>query len=269
MKKKELGIIGGGQMAEAIIKGILVKNFLKPSEIFVSEPVKERRTYLEKTYKIKTTANNLEVVKKKRIILIAVKPQVVKNVLEEVKDYVVETEHIFITIAAGLPLEYYEKYFPPKTKVIRVMPNICAMCLQSMSAICANKFVSEKELQIALDLFSCVGEVLLVKEELMDGITALSGSGPAYIALLIEAFIDAGVRIGISRDLAKKLILQTIIGTVSLFKEGKNPYEIKAMVSSPGGTTISGLHFLYEKGVPGIIMSAIEKTFKRSKELKE
>ncbi len=262
-----IGIIGGGQMAEALIKGFLGKKLFFPENILVSEPLKARRDYLVNSYKIKTTSSNIEVVKEKEVILLAVKPQVMVEVLEEIKNEVSPTRHLVITIAAGLPISFYEKFLPEGTKLIRVMPNTCALVLESMSALCKNSYATEKELDFALKLFSSVGEAVVVKEELIDAVTALSGSGPAYVALFVEALIDGGVKVGLPRPLAEKLAIQTVLGTAKLLKEKKDPYQVKAMVTSPGGTTIAALKALYEKGFSGSIMEAIERAYKRSLEL--
>lgn len=269
-KLREIGIIGGGQMAEALIKGFLEKNIFSPKEILVSEPLEERRKYLENSYKIFTTANNRDVIEEKSLILLAVKPQVMKKVLEEIKNFLEIKRHLILTIAAGLPISFYEKILPQKTRIIRIMPNTCALVHKSISALCKGSFATEEDLEVAQKIFSAIGETIVVEENLMDGVTALSGSGPAYVALFVEALIDAGVRVGLPRSISEKLTLQTIIGTIELMtKNKKNPYEIKAMVSSPGGTTISALHEFYEKGFPGTVISAVYKAFLRSKELSQ
>jgi len=265
---KKIGIIGGGQMAEALIKGFLKKNLFSSENILVSEPVEERRKYLEKSYKINTTESNVEVVKKNELILLAVKPQVMKKVLEEIAPYINTEKHLILTIAAGIPINFYEKILPPQTKVIRIMPNTCALVHQAISGISKGSFATDEDLKIAETIFSAIGETVLVEENLMDAITSLSGSGPAYVALFIEALIDGGVRTGLPRYIAEKLVLQTVFGTAKLMLEtGKNPYEVKSMVTSPAGTTITAMQEFYEKGLPGIIISGIYKAYLRAKEL--
>ncbi|RKX57129.1 MAG: pyrroline-5-carboxylate reductase [Thermodesulfobacteriota bacterium] len=265
---KEIGIIGGGQMGEALIKGFLEKDLFSPKNILVSEPVDSRREYLNKTYNVSVTTSNKEVVETRKLILLAVKPQVMKDVLEEIKDLIKIEEHLILTIAAGLPISFYEKFLPSQTKIIRIMPNTCALVHKSMSALCKNNYATEEDLGIAESLFSAIGKTVIVEENLMDAVTALSGSGPAYVSLFIESLIDAGVNIGLPRPLAEKLVLQTVKGSVKLITKGKkNPYELKSMVTSPGGTTISALQVFYEKGLPGIIMSGVHKAYLKSKEL--
>jgi len=268
MELKEIGLIGGGQMAEAMIKGFIDKELFPPENIFVSEPVAERRAYLEKSYQVKTTDNNLEVIKKRRIIILAVKPQVMKLVLEEIKS-TLKPEHLIITIAAGLPIRFYQNILGD-VRIIRVMPNTCALVHKSISALSRGGTATPEDLEVAQKIFSAIGETVVVDESLIDAITALSGSGPAYVSLFVESLIDAGVNAGLPRPLAEKLALATVSGTVELMKKGqKDPYQLKSMVTSPGGTTIAGLKVMYEKGLPGIIMEAIFKAYIRSKELSE
>jgi len=265
-----IGIIGGGQMAEALIKGFIEKEIFSPKNILVSEVVKERRQYLEEYYALQTTESNQKVLKEREVILLAVKPQVMESVLSEIKEVINPKRHLMITIAAGLPLRFYEKRLPAETKIVRVMPNTCALVHKSISALARGAYVSEEEMALVERLFSTIGEVVRAEEAYMDAVTALSGSGPAYVALFLEALIDGGVRCGLPRPLAAKLAIATLEGTLALMKTTqKNPYEIKSMVSSPGGTTISALQVFYEKGFPGIVMEALYKAFQRGKELSE
>lgn len=266
--EKGLGIIGGGMMAEALIKGFLEKNIFLAKDILVSEPLKERRQYLEEYYGIFTTSDNSQIVKKKSVLLLAVKPQVMLDVLKEINSKIDAKTHKIITIAAGLPTEFYEKNLPTGTAVIRVMPNTCALIHKSISAIAKGKYASSQDLEFAEKIFKAIGDVVLVKEDYMDAITALSGSGPAYVALFIEALVDAGVRCGLPRDIAEKLTLSTLTGTIKMIEETKkNPYQIKAMVTSPGGTTISALEVFYKSGFNGIVIEAVKEAWKRSMEL--
>lgn len=267
---KKLGIIGGGMMAEALLKGFLEKDIFKRKDILVSEPIKERRQYLEEFYGILTTWDNCEVLEESVIILLAVKPQVMAEVLDEIKEKVDPKKHLIITIAAGLPLSFYEKKLPEETRLIRVMPNTCALVHESISAIAKGKKATSEDLKIAEEIFQAIGKVILVREEYMDAITALSGSGPAYVALFIEALIDGGVRCGLPRDIAEKLVLATLEGTVKMMEKTKrDPYQVKAMVTSPGGTTISALEVFYQKGFPGIVIEAVKEAWKKSQELNE
>jgi len=269
MKKIEgLGLIGGGQMAEAIVKGLLDKGIFKPEEILVSEPLDKRREYLKSTYQVMVTDSNTLVLKEKSCVILAVKPQVMKLVLQEISKEIDTNKHLIITIAAGLPISFYEALLPEKTRLVRIMPNTCALVHHSISAIAKGSWATEEDLKLAETIFSAIGETVILPESLIDAVTALSGSGPAYVSLFIEALIDAGVRIGLPRDLAEKLALNTVAGTVKLMTQGKkDPYQLKAMVTSPGGTTISALEVFYRSGLPGIIIEGVIKAFERSKEL--
>lgn len=264
----QIGIIGGGQMAEALIKGFLERELFSPKNILVSEPVKERREYLEEYYSVNTTEINKKVVEERDLILLAVKPQVMEKVLEEIKEKVNSKKHLILTIAAGLPLSFYERRLPHKTKIVRIMPNTCALVHKSISAISKGPYVKEDEIAFVEKLFSAIGEVIRVEESYMDAVTALSGSGPAYVALFLEALIDAGVRCGLPRAISERLSCATLEGTLEMIKKmKKNPYEIKAMVTSPGGTTISALEEFYKRGFSGIVMKAVRKAYERGKEL--
>lgn len=263
-----VGIIGGGQMAEALVRGFLKKDLFSPQRILISEPLNERRQYLEEFYSVRTTNKNTEVVENEAVIILAVKPQVMEKVLQEIREKIDPSTHLLITIAAGLTLSFYEKRLPQGTRILRVMPNTCALVLKSISAISKGTYASERDVEIGSYLFGAIGKVIVMEEKYLDAVTALSGSGPAYVALFVEALIDGGVRCGLPRNLAETLAIATIEGTVALMEEtGKNPYEIKTMVTSPGGTTINALNVLYKKGLPGIIMEAVYSAFKRAQEL--
>lgn len=266
---ESIGIIGGGQMAEALIRGFLERDLFRPQRIFVSEPLRERRQYLEEYYSIRTTEKNSDVIESESTIILAVKPQVMDEVLKEISEKVIPQRHLLISIAAGLPISYYEKRLPPRTKIIRVMPNTCALVHKSISAITPGSFAEERDLKIGTYLFGAIGKVFVIEEKYLDAVTALSGSGPAYVALFIEALIESGVRCGLPRNIAEKLVLATLEGTVTLIeKTSKNPYEIRAMVTSPGGTTINALNVLYRDGFSGIIIDAVYSAFRRALELR-
>ncbi len=262
-----LGIIGGGNMGEALIKGIISSQIFSPEKIIVSEILDKRRNYLEKSYKIKTTLKIEELLDKAEIVIFAVKPQIIDTVLDEIKGYNMDNK-LFISIAAGVKIEKFEKYLGKDKKIIRVMPNTCAFVLESISALSPNKNIDENDLKIALKIFNAIGETVVVPEYQQDPITGLSGSGPGYVATIMEAFIDAGVLSGLSRDIAEKLVIQTFLGTIKLKLESdKNFYEIKSMVTSPGGTTISGIHELEKGNLRATIMNCVKEATNKSKEL--
>jgi len=264
-----LGLIGGGIMGEAIIKGLLKAKKIKAKEFFVSDVRKERLSYLEKTYKIKATKDNTELVRACSTIILAVKPQDVQKVLEEVK-LAITPNHLLISIAAGIKTHFLESCLSKEVPVIRVMPNTPAIALAGMSVLTKGKYADDKHLKIAVSLFEAMGEAIKVPEKWMDVVTALSGSGPAYIAVFIEALADGGVKMGLPRDIALKLSLQTVFGTAKLLKEtGWHPAHLKDMVSSPGGTTIAALYVIEKHGLRATLMEAIEAATERARSLND
>ena len=236
---KQIGFIGGGQMAEALIKGMLSAKLYSADDIYLIEPNSIRRELMESKYEIQCVESHEKFWECCDIILLAVKPQVMAKVLAEAKPFVTDTK-IIITIAAGVPISFYEKSLGSNGfKIIRVMPNTPALALEVTSAICCN-----------------------------DNATGLSGSGPAYVFSFIEALIDAGIKVGLTRYTAEIMAVQTVLGSAKLMqKEKKHPAVLRSMVTSPGGTSIAAHHFLEKKGFNGIIMDAVEIAVNRSKEL--
>jgi pyrroline-5-carboxylate reductase len=257
-----IGFIGGGNMAEAIIKGIFAKY---GSNIMVSEPVDKRRTYLEKTYNIKTTPNNKEVVKNCNIIILAVKPQNMDSVTAEIYDEI-SNDKIVVSIAAGITLSYLSSRLKT-TKIIRVMPNTPALVQEGMSVMSMCECINDKEMQVIKDIFMSIGLLLALPEKYMNAVTALSGSGPAFFAYFVEAMIEGGVRMGLGKDDAATLAVQTFLGTAKLLNTGMHPSKLREMVTSPGGTTAAGLKLLEEKGFKETVIASIEAATNRAKEL--
>jgi len=257
-----IGFIGGGNMAEAIIKGIFAKH---GSNIMVSEPVDKRRAYLEKTYNIKTTHNNKEVVKNCNIIILAVKPQNMDSVTAGISDEI-STDKLVVSIAAGITLAYLSSRLKT-TKIIRVMPNTPALVQEGMSVMSMCECINDKEMQVIKDIFMSIGLLLALPEKYMNAVTALSGSGPAFFAYFVEAMIEGGVRMGLGKDDAATLAVQTFLGTAKLFDTGMNPSKLREMVTSPGGTTAAGLKLFEEKGFKEIVIASIEAATNRAKEL--
>lgn len=265
---KSIGFIGGGQMGEALIKGLIHSGSYLPEDIHVADPTLARRDVLTDTYRIKTYDNSLEVVQTCTTIVIAVKPQVMSIVLEQFREAITDN-HLIITIATGIPIStYVEKLGLPNLKIIRVMPNTPALVGKSASAMTASKSVTAEEMAATENLLSKIGCTVVLDESLLDAVTGLSGSGPAYVFSFIEALIDAGVAQGLSRPISEKLALQTVLGSVELLqKNGEHPAVERAKVTSPGGTTIAGLRVLEKEGFQGIIMDAVAAATLRSKEL--
>ncbi|MBW2142221.1 MAG: pyrroline-5-carboxylate reductase [Deltaproteobacteria bacterium] len=268
-KQRKFGLIGGGNMGEALIKGLIQSGIALPAEIIVSEPLDERRDYLRNEYQIAVESDNKALVIEAPVIILAVKPQVMEKVLNDIQARV-EPNHLIITIAAGVKVETIQSVLPSDTPVIRAMPNTPALALSGATAIAPGSHAGKEHLEVARTLFEAVGIVVEVEEKNMDAVTALSGSGPAYVFVFMEALTDAGVLEGLPRDQAFLLACQTILGSAKLAKEaGVSPAQLKDKVTSPAGTTITGLMVLEKGGLRGLIMEAVQAASKRSAELGE
>ena len=271
LKNKKLGFIGGGNMAEAMIKGLLSASFIEAKNIFVSEPSEAKRDTLHAEYKIKVSADNRELVKKCDILILAVKPQIFQEVLVDICS-LVDSDKLVISIAAGVPISIIDDALRgdknKKFSIVRTMPNTPALVQEGVTAIASGKHVNKTDVKIAHRIFEAVGRTVDVEEDQLDAVTGLSGSGPAYIFMLIEALSDAGVKMGLSREVSNTLTIQMVLGSAKLAREsGKHPGELKDMVTSPGGTTISGLHALEEGSLRTTLMNAVEDATLRSREL--
>ena len=264
----QFGVIGGGIMAEAIISRLLQQKIYSPRKILVSEPQLQRREFWKEQYQVEVTIDNNDVTFAQEVILLAIKPQILDAVIEGlnlVSDQ--KNSPLIISILAGIPLNRLESLLPGYS-VIRVMPNTPATVGAGISAIAAGSHVSTLQLQKAQQIFSAVGQVVEVSEYLMDAVTGLSGSGPAYVALMIESLADGGVAAGLPRAIAQKLAIQTVLGTAKLLQEsGLHPAEVKDRVTSPGGTTIAGVTALERGGFRLAIIEAVKAAYQRSTEL--
>lgn len=265
--RETLGFVGGGQMAEALIKGLLSKEFLKPGRITASDLSEDRRNHLKEAFGINTTSENKEAVKGSEIIILAVKPQVMSIVLEDIEP-VVSSNHLVVSIAAGITIHSLEKRLPEGARVVRVMPNTPALVQAGAAALCKGTAASQGDLDIVRQILEAVGKAVVVPEALMDAVTGLSGSGPAYVFTFIEGLIDAGVREGLPRTVAQELVVQTVLGAALMCRNtGKHPAELTTMVTSPGGTTVAGLHVLERAALRGILLDAVRAATERSREL--
>lgn len=255
-------------MAEALIKGIIASGLYQNEDILIAEPNDFRREHLESNYRVKTFYSNLPIFENCREIILAVKPQTMRTLLKDCKDRV-QTQHIIISVAAGLPISFYvDTIGKPETKIVRAMPNTPALVLEGASALSRNENVTDEELRSAEKIFLAVGEVVILDEIHLDAVTGLSGSGPAYVFSFVEALIDAGVKTGLTRAISTKLALQTVSGSIKLLKESnEHPAALRGKVTSPGGTAITALHVLEKVGFNGIIMDVVESAVKRSREL--
>jgi len=264
---ERIGFIGGGNMGEALIKGLLISGRFDASQIGVSDISQERLDHLHNTYQVSTVAGNRELAAGSDLIVLAVKPQQVGDVLGEIN---ASLDHLplIISIAAGVPIATLEQPLVKSVPVIRVMPNTPALVLAGASAIAAGTHASADHLAIAKVLFEAVGLVVEVEESQMDAVTGLSGSGPAYVFLFMEALIDAGVLMGLSRPVARDLAVHTTLGSAKLLAESEeHPGVLKDQITSPGGTTIHGLTILESGGLRGMLMDAVEAATRRSEEL--
>jgi len=268
---KVLGFLGAGNMAEALIKGILQAGLFPPQDILAADLRAARTGELSARYGIGTARQNTEVAQRSDILIIAVKPQVIPGVLREIAA-VADATKLLISIAAGVPLSALETGLNPggdrRLRIIRVMPNTPALVQEGAAALAGSAHASEQDLQAALNIFNAVGKTFILNESLMDAVTGLSGSGPAYICSMLEALSDAGVKMGLPRDVSAQLSLQTIIGTARLIEQtGDSPAVIRERVASPGGTTIYGLHALERGQFKNTIINAVEAATERSTEL--
>jgi pyrroline-5-carboxylate reductase len=262
-----LGFLGAGKMATALAKGFIQAGIVKADSLLASDPYENARVAIAKEAGIGTTARNAEVPAFASVLLLAVKPDQVNDALAEIKPHFT-ANHLLISIAAGVPTARLEAGLPDGARVVRVMPNTPALVSASASAFAPGKAARPEDNALTEQLFSAVGVALRVKESLLDAVTGLSGSGPAYVFLLIEALSDGGVAAGLPRDVATKLAAQTLFGSAKLLLEsGQHPGALKDMVTSPGGTTIDGLHELEKAGVRGALISAVRAASEKSKRL--
>jgi len=262
-----IGFIGGGQMAEAMIRGILASGLVEADAIKVAEPSADRCQYLESEYGVGCTTSPQDLCTASTVLVLAIKPQMAAEVLAGYKGYLTD-QHLAISIMAGVPLEALATMLGESRRLIRVMPNTPALVLEAATAFSPNTFATQEDRIIAQSLFSAVGSCVEVPESQLDAVTGLSGSGPGYVFTFIEAMIDGGVLAGIPRPAAEKLVLQTIYGSAKLALEtGEHPAVLKGKVTSPGGTTIAGIQALEDGALRGVVMAAIEAATNRSKEL--
>jgi pyrroline-5-carboxylate reductase len=267
LRNKQIGFVGVGNMGEALIHGLLHGHLCRPDQILCSDTRPERLKAIREKYEVKGTSHNTEVVKQSDLIIIAVKPQIMKNVVEEIAKYL-NLSKLIISIAAGVPLEAIESCAKKELKLIRVMPNICVSVREGVSAIAGGRHALKEDLMMAKTIFDSVGKSLFIEEDLLDAVTGLSGSGPAYIFLIIDALADAGVKVGLSRDDALILSSQTVLGAAKMLIEtGEHPGKLKDLVTSPGGTAIAGLHTLEEGGLRTTLINAVEVATQRSEAL--
>ena len=270
LKDKKIAILGSGNMGEALISGLIVSESSEPKNIICTDIREEKLDEIRRDYGVRTTTDNLKAVAESDIIVYAVKPQIIAAVLKETAEKL-DMSKLVISIAAGVPLAAIESCLDKDLRLIRVMPNIAASVKEAASAIAAGAHATREDIDLALAIFNSIGKSIFLKENyLMDAITGLSGSGPAYIFLIVDALADAGVKMGLAREEALFLSTQTVLGAAKLLLETQeHPGQLKDKVTSPGGTAIAGLATLEEGGLRTTLIRAVEAATNRSKELGE
>jgi pyrroline-5-carboxylate reductase len=265
---RTIGFIGAGNMAEAMIRGLLRGNDFAPAQITASAPRAERVAELREKYAIEAATDN-KLPAAAEIVVLSVKPQILSRVLDEVGG-AISKEALVISIAAGVPVSAIQARLAKGTRVIRAMPNTPALVDAAATAIAGGEHARESDLADAKRIFDAIGLTVILEESALDAVTGLSGSGPAYVFLILEALSDAGVKVGLSRRTAQLLAAQTVLGSAKLLLEtNEHPGRLKDMVTSPGGTAITGLHTLENGGVRTTLMNAVEAATRRSRELGE
>jgi len=264
---KTIGFLGGGNMAEALIRGLVQGAHIEADRVWASGPRPERLAELSGRYAIRVTGDNRELARESQILVLAVKPQILDRVLLQISDAVLPGA-LVISLAAGVPTAAIERRLPGSARVVRAMPNTPAVVGAGATAIARGAHAEPGDLDQARFVFDAVGITVVLEESQMDAVTGLSGSGPAYIFLILEALADAGVKVGLSRRTAQKLAAQTVMGSAKLLLDTDgHPGQLKDMVTSPGGTAIVGLHTLEEGGLRTTLINAVEAATLRSREL--
>jgi pyrroline-5-carboxylate reductase len=267
MAEATLGVIGGGVMGEALLSRLIDQGVFGKDDILVSDPSGSRRQFLYETYGIQAVEDNEVVVQQSTVVLLAVKPQILPKVIGQLKDTISTARPLLLSILAGITLHQLAESFVG-WPIIRAMPNTPATVGAGVTALAAREDVTPQQMDQARQIFASVGDVVEVPEYQMDAVTSLSGSGPGYIALVIEALADGGVAAGLPRATAMQLAIQTVKGTAELLQQsGMHPGEMKDRVTSPGGTTIAGVAQLEAKGLRSALISAVQAACARSKEL--
>ncbi|MFQ5758118.1 MAG: pyrroline-5-carboxylate reductase [Candidatus Bathyarchaeia archaeon] len=266
-KQSKVAIIGAGKMGEAIISGLLKSGVYDPKDIQAVEIVKSRQKYITQTYKVKCHDKTKKAVAFGDVIIIAVKPGVMGKVLEQIGSSM-KPRKVLVSIAAGVTLDYIQSNLPKGIPIVRVMPNQACLVNEAMITICPSKNTTEEQVKTITEVLSLLGRVLPLEEKYLNLATGLVGSGPAYIYLIIEALADAGVRLGLPKDISTILAAQTTLGAAKMVIEtGEHPAKLKDKVATPAGTTVEGLLELERGSLRAVIISAVTKAAQRAKEL--
>jgi pyrroline-5-carboxylate reductase len=263
--KKNIGFIGCGNMAKAMIGGIVTSKLYAPESIVVSNPSNPSLQYINDKFDVKTTNDNAMVADFADVLILSVKPNKFESVIDEIKNLVKE-DTIIVSIAAGLSIETIKNYFNKEVKIVRIMPNTPAMVGEGMSALCSNNKVNKDDMALVEEIFNAFGKVEVVDEKLMDAVTGVSGSSPAFVYMFIEALADGAVLQGLPRDKAYKMAAQAVLGSAKMVLEtGKHPAQLKDEVCSPAGTTIESVYSLEKNNFRGSIIEAVKVCTEKSK----
>ena len=264
---RRIAVLGAGRIGEALISGLLSSGWRGPADIVASTRRPERVTELGERYGIDVTASNVEAAAGAALVVVAVKPQDIDVLLGEIGT-AITPEQTVLTVAAATPTATIERHLAAGVPVVRAMPNTPSTVHEGVAGLCAGAHAGEAHLDLAEEALSHLGAVVRVHEEALDAITAVSGSGPAYFALLAEAMIEAGILLGLSREVSTQLVVQTMLGTAKQLRDEKmHPVELREMVTSPGGTTIAAIRELEIAGVRGAFLNAIQAAMVRAREL--
>jgi pyrroline-5-carboxylate reductase len=264
---RRVAFLGGGRMGEALVSGLIRSGGRSADEILVTNRRRERADELAERYGVQGTISNPEAASWADVLVLTVKPQDMEALLPEIREGVTP-EHLVVSFAAGIRTSFVEKHLADDVPVVRVMSNVAVLVDEAMSVVAPGAHAEDRHLEVAEEILGYVGKVIRLKETHLDAITATSGSGPAYFFLLAEAMIEACILLGLSRDVATELIIQTMLGSAKMLRDtGKHPVELREMVTSPGGTTIAAIRHLEEAGVRAAFLNAIDAARHRSAEL--
>jgi pyrroline-5-carboxylate reductase len=269
LQGKRFAFIGAGNMAEALVRGLLASGSVRPEDIVISNRRREKAERNAERWGVRAASDNAACVASADVVMLCVKPQAMRAALEPLgRD--IPREALVVSVAAGIPTHAIEAHLQEGARVVRAMPNTCAIVRQSATAIAGGAVATEADLALAKEVFDQVGRTVVVEEHHLDAVTGLSGSGPAYIFLIIDALADASVKVGLARDIGLELAAQTVLGSAQLLLQtGEHPGRLKDQVTSPGGTAIAGLHTLEAGGLRTTLINAVENATRRSRELGE
>ncbi|MFW9865818.1 MAG: pyrroline-5-carboxylate reductase [Candidatus Thorarchaeota archaeon] len=269
MFHKELGIIGLGKIGSTLLRVLIESKTIESDKIIVYDIIHDVLKQRAEEFKVESAENNKILAQEAKYIIIAVLPQIINNVLEEIGSLITE-EHVIITIAAGISIKHIKKFIDKNVGIVRIMTNTPALVRAAASAISSNEYIKQSELDFVKNLFNALGLVVELDEKHLDAVTGLSGSGPAYLFIIIEALADGGVKMGLPREIAVKLAAQMVLGSAKLVLEtGKHPGELKDMVATPGGTTITAIHEIESAKLRATLIRAVEAATLKSKSMNE